>query len=106
MRPSVVEWIHPTGDLWSVGSNWSSGAVPTAADDASIPAEHIPGGTGLYNVTIETPAVARNLTLNANNTTGGQVTNHSTLTIGEALTIFNNGVLNNSGRAPSVSAAK
>ena len=95
--PSIVEWIHPTGDLWSVGSNWSSGAVPTAADDASIAAEHIPGGTGLYNVAIETPAAARNLTLNANNTTGGQVINHSSLTIGEALTIFNDGVLNNSG---------
>jgi Legume lectin domain/FecR protein len=91
-----VEWVHPTGGLWSVGSNWSSGAAPTATDDAIIPAENIPGGTGLYNVTIEAPAVARNLTLNANNTTGGQVTNDSSLTIGEALTILGNGVLNNS----------
>ncbi|MGB9115991.1 beta strand repeat-containing protein, partial [Bradyrhizobium sp.] len=93
--PSVVEWIHPTGDLWSVGSNWNSGTVPTAADDAIIPAEHIPGGSGLYDVKIETPAAARTLTLNANNTTGGQVINHSTLAIGETLTIFNDGVLNN-----------
>ncbi len=95
--PSVVEWIHPTGDLWSVGSNWNSGTVPVATDDVIIPAEHIPGGSGLYDVTIATPAVARTLTLNANNTTGGEVINHSTLSIGESLTIFNDGVLNNSG---------
>ena len=95
--PSLVEWIHPTGDLWSVGSNWNSGTVPTATDDVIIPAEHIPGGSGLYDVTIATPAVARTLTLNANNTTGGEVINHSTLSIGETLTIFNDGVLNNSG---------
>ena len=57
--PSVVEWIHPTGDLWSVGSNWSSGTVPAATDDVIIPAENIPGGSGLYDVTIATPAVAR-----------------------------------------------
>jgi FecR-like protein len=92
-----VEWIHPTGGLWSVGSNWSSGTVPTAADDAIIPAQNISGGSGLYDVIIQTPAVARNLTLNANDTTGGQVTNDSTLTIGEVLTVFNNGVLDNSG---------
>ena len=93
--PSAVEWIHPTGGLWSVGSNWGTGAVPTAADDAIIPAQNIPGGTGLYDVSIATPAVARNLTLNANNTTGGQVINQSTLTIGQVLTILNNGVLDN-----------
>ena len=91
-----VEWIHPTGGLWSVGSNWSSGTVPTATDDAIIPAQNIPGGSGLYDVIIQTPAVARNLTLNANDTTGGQVSNESTLTIGEVLTVFNNGVLDNS----------
>ena len=92
---SSVEWIHPTGGLWSVGSNWSSGTVPTATDDAIIPAQNIAGGSGLYDVIIQTPAVARNLTLNADDTTGGQVTNDSTLTIGEVLTIFNNGVLDN-----------
>jgi hypothetical protein len=92
---SSVEWIHPTGGLWSVGSNWSSGTVPTATDDAIIPAQDIPGGSGLYDVTILTPAVARNLTLNADDTTGAQVTNDSTLTIGEVLTVFTNGVLDN-----------
>jgi hypothetical protein len=91
-----VEWIHPTGGLWSVGSNWNSGTVPTATDDAIIPAQNIPDGSGFYDVTIETAAVARNLTLNANDTTGGQVTNDSTLTIGEVLSIFTNGVLDNS----------
>jgi FecR protein len=95
--PSNVEWIHPSSGLWSVGSNWSTGSVPTASEDAIIPAQNIPGGTGLYDVTIEAPAFARNLTLNANDTTGAQVTNDSTLTVGQMLTIFNDGVLNNSG---------
>jgi Legume lectin domain/FecR protein len=95
--PSNVEWIHPTGGLWSTGSDWSSGAVPTASQDAIIPAQNIPGGSGLYDVTIEAPAFARNLTLNANNTTGAEVINDSTLTVGQMLTIFNNGVLNNAG---------
>ena len=94
--PSFVEWIHPTGGLWSVGSDWSSGAPPTATEDAIIPAQNIPGGSGLYDVTIEAPAFARNLTLNANDTTGAEVINDSSLTIGEVLTIFNDGVLNNS----------
>jgi hypothetical protein len=94
---SGEEWIHPTGGLWSVGSNWSSGNVPTATDDVIIPAQNIPDGTGLYDVRIETPAAARTLTLNANDTTGGQVTNDSSLTVSETLTIFNDGVLNNLG---------
>jgi hypothetical protein len=95
--PNAIEWIHPTSGLWSVGSNWSAGSVPTASDDVIIPAQNIPGGSGLYDVTIAAPAFARNLTLNANGTTGAQVTNDSTLTVGQMLTIFNDGVLNNSG---------
>jgi hypothetical protein len=93
---SGVEWIHPTGGLWSVGSNWSSGTVPTADEDAVIPAQNIPGGSGHYDVTIESPAFARNLTLNANGTTGGEVINESMLTVGELVTIFTDGVLDNS----------
>jgi hypothetical protein len=34
--PSIVTWINPSSDDWSVGSNWSSGAVPGADDDVVI----------------------------------------------------------------------
>ena len=33
---TVVRWISSTGGDWSVGSNWSGGAVPTATDDVLI----------------------------------------------------------------------
>ena len=92
-----VEWIHQTGGLWSVGSNWSSGTAPTANDDAIIPAQNIPGGSGFYDVTIESAATARSLTLNANDTTGAEIINDSTLTVSDLLTVFTNGVFQNSG---------
>ncbi len=63
--PNVVEWIHPTDGLWSVGSNWKTGLVPTALDDVIIPAADIVGGTGHYAVTIVTPAEANAVTLDA-----------------------------------------
>jgi FecR protein len=79
-----VTWIHPTAGLWNDGSNWGTGTVPTAGDDVFIS----------YAVTITTPANAYTVTLNA---TGAQIINDSTLTIADALTLFADGVLNNSG---------
>src|SRR5260370_2045028 len=93
--PNVVDWIHPTGGLWSTASNWETGAVPTAGDDVAIPDELSIAGT--FAVTIATAAVARAVTLNAYDMTGTQLINNSTLTIGDALTVLNNAVLNNSG---------
>ncbi|WP_334405011.1 hypothetical protein [Bradyrhizobium sp. AZCC 2289] len=97
--PNVVEWIHPTDGLWSVGSNWKTGLVPTALDDVIIPAADIVGGTGHYAVTIVAPAEANAVILDADNTTGAQLINKSTLTIGDVLTLLNDSVLNNSGTA-------
>jgi hypothetical protein len=34
--PSTVTWINPTGGDWDTASNWSTGALPTAADDVQI----------------------------------------------------------------------
>src|SRR5439155_1238742 len=88
--------IHPAGTgLWSIASNWEMGAVPTAGDDVAIPDEDVTGGT--FVVTIETPAVARSVTLNAYNKTGTQLINNSTLTIGATLAVVNDGMLDNSG---------
>ena len=93
--PNIVDWIHPTGGLWSDASNWETGVVPTSSDDVAIPDELVVGGT--YAVTIASPAAARSVTVNAYDKTGAQLINDSTLTIGEALTVLNDGVLNNFG---------
>ena len=93
--PNIVDWIHPTGGLWSDASNWETGVVPTSSDDVAIPDELVVGGT--YAVTIASPAAARSVTVNAYDKTGAQLINNSTLTIGEALTVLNDGVVNNSG---------
>lgn len=95
-----VTWIHPTGGFWSVASNWDDGGqLPTADDDVIIPAQHIPGGTGFYPVTIAAPAFAHTVTLDAANTTGAEIINESSFTVGDAVTLFNDAVLNNQGAA-------
>ncbi len=33
---SSVSWINPNGGDWDTASNWSSDAIPTAADDVTI----------------------------------------------------------------------
>src|SRR5271165_7112685 len=33
---SQVNWINPAGADWDTPANWSTGAVPTASDDAVI----------------------------------------------------------------------
>src|SRR5207253_1704917 len=40
--PSTVTWINPGSGDWNTASNWSSGAVPGAADDVVI---NVPGIT-------------------------------------------------------------
>ncbi|WP_168212815.1 MULTISPECIES: FecR domain-containing protein [unclassified Bradyrhizobium] len=95
--PHAVEWIHPSDGLWSVGSNWKTGLVPTALDDAIIPAQDIVGGTGHYAVTIAEAAFANSVTLDAADTTGAQLINNSTLTVSNALTLFNESAFYNFG---------
>src|SRR5262249_483702 len=34
--PSTVTWMNPAGGDWDTGSNWSTGNVPGATDDAVI----------------------------------------------------------------------
>jgi hypothetical protein len=95
--PPDVAWIHSTGGSWDTASNWETGTVPTASDDVVIPDEQVIGGTGHYAVTITSAAAAKSVTLNADNTSGAQLINDSTLTIGGALTLLADGLLNNSG---------
>jgi hypothetical protein len=34
--PAAVTWINPAGGDWDTAANWSTGALPTAADDVHI----------------------------------------------------------------------
>ena len=66
-KPAVV-WIATTsgsgsGGLWSNASNWESGTVPTATDDAIVITDQLIGLTPSYPVTIDAPAVAKSLTM-------------------------------------------
>ncbi|HEX9238583.1 MAG TPA: FecR domain-containing protein, partial [Xanthobacteraceae bacterium] len=97
--PHVVEWIFPSDGLWSIGSNWKTGLVPTGLDDVVVPAQEIVGGTGHYAVTIITPAEANAVSLDAADTTGAQLINNSTLTINNALTLFSESAFHNFGVA-------
>jgi hypothetical protein len=36
LTPSTVSWINPAGGDWDVGTNWSTGNVPGADDDAAV----------------------------------------------------------------------
>ena len=100
--PRAVEWIFPGDGLWSVGSNWKTGLVPTALDDAIIPALDAVSGTGHYAVTIAEAAFANSVTLDAFGTSGAELINHSVLAVGDDVTLLNDSSLSNFG---SVSAA-
>ncbi|MCA9200752.1 MAG: hypothetical protein KDA87_24605, partial [Planctomycetales bacterium] len=43
---ATVIWANPTGGDWRVGSNWSTGAEPTAIDDVVIP--NYPGSPSIF----------------------------------------------------------
>ena len=103
--PAVV-WIatatpgSPSGGLWSDGSNWETGTVPTANDDAIIITNQLIGLTPSYPVTIDAPAFAKTVTLNDFSDLGNahpELNNDSTLTIGGAFTLGVDSIVDNSG---------
>ena len=61
--PAVV-WIDtdedgsPIAGDWNDASNWETGTVPTANDDAIIITDQLHGKTPYYPVTIDAAAVA------------------------------------------------
>ncbi|MDQ2801132.1 MAG: hypothetical protein M3Y41_00010 [Pseudomonadota bacterium] len=56
---SKISWVSGIGGSWAVGSDWSGGQAPTAADDAAI------AQAGTYTVNVAGVAVARSLTIDA-----------------------------------------
>src|SRR5262245_49321101 len=66
LAPATVTWTNPAGGLWNVGSNWSTGAVPGAADDVTIgrlnPGAAVTHGSGTDAVHSLSLASALNVT--------------------------------------------
>ena len=91
--PAVV-WIATTsgpspGGSWSDASNWETGTVPTATDDAIIITDQLIGLTPSYPVTIGAPAFAKSLTMND---FGTLFTNQPTLINQSSLTVGAGGI--------------
>ena len=108
--PAVV-WIattttgSPSGGSWSDASNWETGTVPTAADDAIIITDQLIGLTPSYPVTIDAPAFAKSLTMNDYGTlfvNSPTLINQSTLTIGAGgITLSADSIIENGGPGDS-----
>jgi hypothetical protein len=100
---AAVVWIataapgSPPGGLWSDPSNWETGTVPTANDDAIIITNQLIGLTPSYPVTIDAPAVAKSLTMNDFGTSAPELINQSTLTIGDTFSMSADSIVENHG---------
>jgi VCBS repeat-containing protein len=98
--PAVV-WVATTqsgstGD-WNDASNWETGNVPTATDDAIIITNQLQQLTPFYPVTINAAAFAKSVTMNDFGTTPPELDNNSTLQIGGAFNLFADSIVKNTG---------
>jgi uncharacterized repeat protein (TIGR01451 family) len=82
-----THWINSSGGNWNTPSNWSTGAVPTAANDVVIDA------AGTYTVTLDVTPAFNALTV------GGGATGTQTLDLGIShdVTFTNPGTVTASG---------
>jgi uncharacterized repeat protein (TIGR01451 family) len=86
---SIVHWINAAGGNWNTGTNWSTGLVPSAADNVAIDA------AGTYTVNLDVNPSFNSLIV------GGGATGTQTLDLGaghttnfpNASTVATNGVL-------------
>ena len=85
---AVVSWASAVSGNWSDSTKWTSGSVPTAADDVFIDVD------GTYTVTLDVSPTVASLTLGG--ATGAQTLSASgrTLTLNGASAVSGNGVLN------------
>jgi hypothetical protein len=67
---SGITWTGATSSSWNVASNWSTGAVPTSADNVLIP-----GGTSNAPMLAATASV-RNLTINGGSNGSIELSNY------------------------------
>jgi hypothetical protein len=85
--PSTVTWINPAGGDWDKASNWSTGSLPTAADDVQI---NTPGIT-ITHSSLRNDSVHSLTSQAALNVTAGQ------LYLGSASTLFSTLALSSFG---------
>ena len=94
-----------TGD-WNTGTNWETGLVPTASDDAIIITNQLQGFTPHYPVTINAgassslsnpDAVAKSLTMNDFGSTAPELDNNGVLEIGGGINLSADSILKNFG---------
>jgi hypothetical protein len=97
--PAVVTWISSISGAWDVGSNWSTGRKPGAADDAVIDApgltvRHSTGADSVHSITSNgtlelsggSLGVSSASTLNAFTLDGGTLAGLGDVTVGGLLT--------------------
>jgi uncharacterized repeat protein (TIGR01451 family) len=85
----AVHWTNPAGGTWTTGSNWSTGAPPSAGDVVFIDA------AGTYTVLVDTNPTVVGITIGGG-TSGTQnisLAFSSVLTITDTATIAPNGTL-------------
>ncbi|HEV8062957.1 MAG TPA: DUF4214 domain-containing protein [Gemmataceae bacterium] len=107
---STVNWINPNGGDWDTASNWSTGSVPGAGDDAvisqsGISVTHSTSASdsvnsvqcsGTLSLSSGTLSIANTSSLSALTETGGTLTGAGNVTVTGALT-WTNGTMSGSG---------
>src|SRR5690242_18422291 len=91
--PSVVTWTNPAGGDWDKPSNWSSGSVPTAADDVQINT----AGITVTHSSLANDAVHSLTSHAALKVTGGQLYLGSASTLASTLTLTTFGTITGPG---------
>jgi fibronectin-binding autotransporter adhesin len=108
--PATVTWISSVSGAWDVGSNWSTGKKPGAADDvvissSSITVTHSTGTDAVHSVTSNgtlelsggTLSLSAASTLNAFKLGGGTLAGSGAVTVGGVLT-WTAGTLSGTGK--------
>ncbi len=107
---STVNWINPNGGDWDTGSNWSTGSVPGAGDDAvisqsGISVTHSTSASdsvnsvqcsGTLSLSAGTLSIASTSSLSALTEAGGTLTGAGMVTVTGTLT-WTNGTMGGTG---------
>ena len=98
VSPATVEWVSTTSGNWNVGSNWSTGAVPTSNEDVII---DIPGASPTVTVSSGTQSVLSITAADPLSINGGSLIVAADSTIAGGLTMTG-GLLEAAGSGTSV----
>ena len=90
-QAATITWTNTAGGNWSQADNWDPNQVPTAGDDAFIPAD------GTYTVTNDVAVSVNSLNVGGNSGVQTLYIPGTTLTIGSSATFDNLGSLSFNG---------